>query len=110
LTRIWARKGTRPRALCDTRYEWAYIFGAICPDWYDTGFGRIATCGLIENKDAVNAWEVGQAGPGLLAHVMVANLSDHLPPLSPSRDLRPRRRLPRLGNARPLGWQNGMVG
>lgn len=31
LTRIWARKGTRPRAVRDTRYEWAYIFGAVCP-------------------------------------------------------------------------------
>jgi len=31
LTRIWARKGTRPRAVRDTRYEWAYLFGAVCP-------------------------------------------------------------------------------
>lgn len=31
LTRIWARKGTRPRKPQDTRYEWAYIFGAVCP-------------------------------------------------------------------------------
>ncbi len=29
LTRVWARKGTRPRAVCDTRYEWAYLFGAV---------------------------------------------------------------------------------
>ncbi len=29
LTRIWARKGRRPRAVCDTRYEWAYLFGAV---------------------------------------------------------------------------------
>ena len=31
LTRIWARKGSRPRKPRDTRYEWAYIFGAGCP-------------------------------------------------------------------------------
>jgi hypothetical protein len=31
LTRLWARKGTRPRAVRDTRYEWAYLFGAVCP-------------------------------------------------------------------------------
>ena len=31
LTRIWARRGTRPRAPRDTRYQWAYIFGAVCP-------------------------------------------------------------------------------
>lgn len=31
LTRCWARKGTRPRRRKDTRYKWAYIFGAVCP-------------------------------------------------------------------------------
>lgn len=31
LTRIWAKKGTRPRAVRDTRYQWAYLFGAVCP-------------------------------------------------------------------------------
>lgn len=32
LTRLWARRGTRPRAIRDTRYEWAYIFGEVCPE------------------------------------------------------------------------------
>jgi hypothetical protein len=32
LTRLWAKRGTRPRATRDTRYEWAYIFGAVCPE------------------------------------------------------------------------------
>jgi transposase len=31
LTRLWARKGSRPRAPKDCRYAWAYIFGAVCP-------------------------------------------------------------------------------
>ena len=31
LTRIWARRGTRPRAMRDTRTQWAYSFGAVCP-------------------------------------------------------------------------------
>jgi len=31
LTRTWAERGTRPRALRDTRYTWAYIFGAVFP-------------------------------------------------------------------------------
>ncbi len=31
LARLWARKGTRPRAPKDCRYAWAYLFGAICP-------------------------------------------------------------------------------
>ena len=30
LTRIWAERGTRPRAPRDTRYIWSYIFGAVC--------------------------------------------------------------------------------
>jgi len=32
LTRIWAERGTRPRAPRDTRYTWSYIFGAVCPE------------------------------------------------------------------------------
>jgi hypothetical protein len=31
LTRIWARRGTRPRAPRDRRFQSAYVFGAICP-------------------------------------------------------------------------------
>ena len=31
VTRIWARRATRPRAPRDTRYKWSYIFGAACP-------------------------------------------------------------------------------
>jgi hypothetical protein len=30
-TRIWARRGGRPRAPRDRRYAWAYLFGAVCP-------------------------------------------------------------------------------
>lgn len=31
MTRVWAKRGTRPRAPRDQRYEWAYLFGAVCP-------------------------------------------------------------------------------
>ena len=31
ITRVWAKRGSRPRATRDRRYEWAYLFGAICP-------------------------------------------------------------------------------
>ena len=51
LTRIWAARGSRPRAPRDTRYTWAYIFGAVCP-------GRGATAALVmPNADtqAMNA-------------------------------------------------------
>ena len=32
LTYVWAERGSRPRAPRDLRYEWAYLFGAVCPD------------------------------------------------------------------------------
>ena len=31
LTRLWAERGSRPSAPRDCRYDWAYIFGAVCP-------------------------------------------------------------------------------
>jgi hypothetical protein len=31
LTRVWARRGSRPRAIRDHRFTWAYLFGATCP-------------------------------------------------------------------------------
>ena len=32
LTRVWAKRGSRPRAPRDRRFEWAYLFGAVCPE------------------------------------------------------------------------------
>jgi hypothetical protein len=32
LTRTWAKRGTRPRAVRDHRYTWAWLFGAVCPE------------------------------------------------------------------------------
>ena len=40
MTRVWAKRGSRPRAPRDQRYEWAYIFGAVCPQ-------RRATAALV---------------------------------------------------------------
>jgi transposase len=40
LTRLWAKRGSRPRAPRDLRHEWAYIFGAVCP-------ARRATAALV---------------------------------------------------------------
>lgn len=31
VTRIWARRGTRPRVIRQQQFEYAYIFGAVCP-------------------------------------------------------------------------------
>ena len=32
VTRVWARRGSRPRAPRDRRYTWAWLFGAVCPE------------------------------------------------------------------------------
>jgi transposase len=32
MTRLWAERGSRPSAPRDQRYDWAYLFGAVCPD------------------------------------------------------------------------------
>ena len=32
LTRVWAKRGSRPRAVRDRRYTWAWLFGAVCPE------------------------------------------------------------------------------
>jgi hypothetical protein len=31
MTRVWAKKGTRPRIIRQRQYESAYLFGAVCP-------------------------------------------------------------------------------
>jgi hypothetical protein len=40
LTRIWGKRGTRPRMTRDLRHENAYIFGAVCPA-RDTGVALV---------------------------------------------------------------------
>ena len=50
LTRVWARRGTRPPAPRDRRYDWAYLFGAICP-------GKSKAAAIVmphANMDAMN--------------------------------------------------------
>jgi hypothetical protein len=50
LTRLWAKRGTRPRAPRDRRYAWTYLFGAICP-------ARAVGAGLVlpfADKPAMN--------------------------------------------------------
>ncbi len=31
LTRVWARRGSRPAAVKQTRYEWMYLYAAVEP-------------------------------------------------------------------------------
>jgi transposase len=32
ITRMWARKGTKPRALRQQQFKYTYLFGAVCPE------------------------------------------------------------------------------
>jgi transposase len=31
ITRVWAPRGSRPRAIRQTKYEWLYVIGSVCP-------------------------------------------------------------------------------
>ena len=50
LTRIWAKRGSRPAIRRDRRFIWAYLFGAVCPD---RGVGAAIVMPTV-NIDAMN--------------------------------------------------------
>ena len=56
-TRVWAKRGTRPRQVADLRTGCAYLFGAICPE-RRTGAAivmqRADTQGMQRNQQAFN--------------------------------------------------------
>jgi hypothetical protein len=58
LTRVWARRGTRPRQVTDLRTSCAYLFGAICPE-RQTGAAvvmqRADTQGMQHHLDEISA-------------------------------------------------------
>lgn len=52
ITRVWAKVGTRPRAIRQTQYDYLYVFSAVCPQTGDA-------TGLISshvNTDVMNAF------------------------------------------------------
>lgn len=79
LTRLWARRGSRPRAPRDTRYEWAYLFGAVCPE-------RAQSVALVlphVNAEAMNLHlaEIGRfVAPGAHAVIVLDGAGWHSPP------------------------------
>ena len=97
MTRVWARIGSRPRAIRQTQYDYLYVFSAVCPETGDAG-------GLITphvNTDTMNAF-LEQFSRELPADVHAAMILDragwhvasalrvpdnvtlvHLPPKSP---------------------------
>ena len=52
LTRTWAKKGTRPRLVRQQQFEYAYIFGAVCP-------AQDQAVGLV--LPVINTEEIGRA-------------------------------------------------
>ncbi len=47
ITRLWAIKGTRPRVIRQQQFEYAYVFGAVCPQ-RDEAVGLILPAVNIE--------------------------------------------------------------
>lgn len=79
LTRVWARIGTRPRAPRDSRYEWAYLFGAACPE-RATGVALVLP---YANREAMNLHlaEIGRAvAPGAHAVLVFDGAGWHTSP------------------------------
>jgi transposase len=68
LTRVWAERGSRPAALKQTEYEWAYLFAAVDPR---TGRSSALIAPTV-NTDYMNrhlAFIAQEAGPD--AHVVL---------------------------------------
>jgi transposase len=97
ITRVWAKTGTRPRAIKQTQYDYLYVFSAVCPETGDA-------TGLITahvNTDAMNAFlqEFSRELPGDVHAALVLDRAGwhvagtlcvpenitliHLPPKSP---------------------------
>jgi hypothetical protein len=100
LTRLWARKGSRPRAPKDCRHTWACIFGAVCPD-RATGAARVMPHANTEAMNAHLAEISRHVAPGAHALLVLDGASWHgsrslivpdnitlmpLPPYSPERN------------------------
>jgi len=52
ITRVWALRGSRPWAVRQTKYEWLYVIGAVCPQ-------TSQSVGLLSptiNTDMMNAF------------------------------------------------------
>ena len=50
ITRVWARRGSRPRSVRQTKYEWLYVIGAVCPQTGES----VGLLSPIINSEIVN--------------------------------------------------------
>ena len=77
LTRRWAPRGSRPRAIRDHRFKSAYLFGAVCPD-RDLGIAVVLSRASSEAMDIMLA-ELSQAVvPGAHAAVLIDGAGYHI--------------------------------
>jgi hypothetical protein len=77
LTRRWAPRGSRPRAIRDHRFKSAYLFGAVCPD-RDTGVAVVLSRASSEAMDILLA-ELSQAvAPGAHAAILIDGAGYHI--------------------------------
>jgi transposase len=63
LTNLWAPKGSRPTALKQTEYDWAYLLGAACPETGDSS-ALIAPTVNTHYMNAHLEFISQRAGPG----------------------------------------------
>lgn len=76
LTRRWAPRGSRPRAVRDHRFKSAYLFGAVCPA-RDTGAAIVMTRASTEAMTLMLE-EIGRTvAPGAHAAVVIDGAGWH---------------------------------
>jgi hypothetical protein len=77
LTRRWAKRGTRPIAPHDQRTQWAYIFGAICPQKGE-GIGLVLPWCNTEAMNAHLAAIAAAVDPGAHAVLILDQAGWHM--------------------------------
>lgn len=78
LTRLWAERGSRPRAPRDCRYQWAYLFGAVCPA-RGTGASLVLPHADLEAMNLHLAEISTQVSPGAHALLVLDGAGWHKP-------------------------------
>jgi transposase len=79
LTRIWAKCGTRPRAVRDHRFTSAYVFGAVCPQ-RGTGAAMIMPNANIDAMNMHLAEISCCVSPGSIALLILDRAGWHMSP------------------------------
>jgi hypothetical protein len=75
LTRRWALRGSRPRAIRDHRFKSAYLFGAVCPD---RDLGVVLSRASSEAMDIMLAELSQSVAPGAHAAVLIDGAGYHI--------------------------------